>query len=53
MLSGEPIMQKDTREEGAPADEAPGWQWENQRSIDAINQWVAENGSFSDFQRSF
>ncbi|HCB1502676.1 TPA: type II toxin-antitoxin system CcdA family antitoxin [Klebsiella michiganensis] len=53
MLSGEPIMQKDMREEGVPAGEASGWQWENQHSIDAINQWVAENGSFSDFQRSF
>ncbi|MXH63994.1 post-segregation antitoxin CcdA, partial [Escherichia coli] len=25
----------------------------NKASIDAINQWVDENGSFSDFQRSF
>lgn len=46
-------MQKDTREEGSPADEVSRWQQENQRSIDAINRWVAENGSFSDFQRSF
>jgi antitoxin CcdA len=29
------------------------WLRENQKSIDAINQWVDENGSFSDFQRSF
>lgn len=29
------------------------WLEENKASIDAINQWVNENGSFSDFQRSF
>ena len=29
------------------------WLAENKASIDAINQWVDENGSFSDFQRSF
>ena len=29
------------------------WLEENKASIDAINQWVDENGSFSDFQRSF
>lgn len=29
------------------------WLRDNQKSIDAINQWVDENGSFSDFQRSF
>lgn len=29
------------------------WLRENQKSIDALNQWVEENGSFSDFQRSF
>ncbi|WP_395305136.1 type II toxin-antitoxin system CcdA family antitoxin [Enterobacter sp. ECC-019] len=29
------------------------WLAENKASIEAINQWVEENGSFSDFQRSF
>lgn len=29
------------------------WLRENQKSIDTINQWVDENGAFSDFQRSF
>ena len=29
------------------------WLAENKVSIEAINQWVDENGSFSDFQRSF
>ena len=29
------------------------WLEENKASMDAINQWVDENGSFSDFQRSF
>ncbi|MDY7244425.1 type II toxin-antitoxin system CcdA family antitoxin [Enterobacter hormaechei] len=29
------------------------WLAENKASIEAINQWVDENGSFSDFQRSF
>ncbi|WP_288821146.1 type II toxin-antitoxin system CcdA family antitoxin [uncultured Leclercia sp.] len=29
------------------------WLEENKASIEAINQWVEENGSFSDFQRSF
>ncbi|WP_427027120.1 type II toxin-antitoxin system CcdA family antitoxin [Enterobacter hormaechei] len=29
------------------------WLEENKASIDAINQWVDENGSFSDFHRSF
>ena len=29
------------------------WLRENKKSIDAINQWVEENGSFSDFQRPF
>src|SRR5579875_2161438 len=29
------------------------WLAENKASFDAINQWVDENGSFSDFQRSF
>jgi len=29
------------------------WLEENKASTDAINQWVDENGSFSDFQRSF
>ncbi len=30
-----------------------GWSTENQASIEAINQWVDEHGTFSDFQRSF
>lgn len=29
------------------------WLRENRKSIDIINDWVEENGSFSDFQRSF
>ncbi|MCX5576236.1 type II toxin-antitoxin system CcdA family antitoxin [Enterobacter sp. E-TC7] len=29
------------------------WLAENKASIEAINHWVDENGSFSDFQRSF
>lgn len=29
------------------------WLAENKASIEAINQWVDENGSLSDFQRSF
>ncbi|EHE9873961.1 type II toxin-antitoxin system CcdA family antitoxin [Escherichia coli] len=29
------------------------WLRENKESIDAVNQWVDENGSFSDYQRSF
>ncbi|HDR2158453.1 TPA: type II toxin-antitoxin system CcdA family antitoxin [Enterobacter cancerogenus] len=29
------------------------WLEENRSAIDAVNQWVDENGSFSDFQRSF
>ncbi|MNB93506.1 Post-segregation antitoxin CcdA [compost metagenome] len=29
------------------------WLRDNASSIDAVNQWVEENGSFSDFQRSF
>jgi antitoxin CcdA len=29
------------------------WLAENKVSIEAISQWVDENGSFSDFQRSF
>ncbi|TFB29674.1 post-segregation antitoxin CcdA [Lelliottia nimipressuralis] len=29
------------------------WLAENKASIEAINQWVDENGSFSDYQRSF
>ncbi|WP_437889532.1 type II toxin-antitoxin system CcdA family antitoxin [Phytobacter sp. V91] len=29
------------------------WLRENKKSIDAVNRWVEENGSFSDFQRSF
>ena len=29
------------------------WLAENKASIEAINQWVDENGAFGDFQRSF
>ncbi|WP_253898255.1 type II toxin-antitoxin system CcdA family antitoxin [Pseudocitrobacter vendiensis] len=29
------------------------WLQENKDSIESVNQWVDENGSFSDFQRSF
>jgi len=29
------------------------WLRENKKAIDAVNNWVEENGSFSDFQRSF
>lgn len=29
------------------------WLRENKKAIDAVNHWVEENGSFSDFQRSF
>lgn len=29
------------------------WLRENQKSIDSINQWVDEHGSFSEYQRSF
>lgn len=29
------------------------WLRENEASIAALNQWAEENGSFSDFQRSF
>ena len=29
------------------------WLRENKKSIEALNQWVEENGSFSDFQRTF
>lgn len=29
------------------------WLEENQDAIDAVNRWVDENGSFSDFQESF
>ncbi|EFB2831326.1 MULTISPECIES: type II toxin-antitoxin system CcdA family antitoxin [Escherichia] len=29
------------------------WLRENKESVDAVNQWVDENGSFSDYQRSF
>lgn len=29
------------------------WLEENQDAIEAVNRWVDENGSFSDFQRSF
>ena len=29
------------------------WLRDNASSIEAVNQWVEENGSFSDFQRSF
>ncbi|WP_240780512.1 type II toxin-antitoxin system CcdA family antitoxin [Escherichia sp. E1S7] len=26
---------------------------ENKESIEAVNQWINKNGSFSDYQRSF
>ena len=29
------------------------WLRNNKKSIEALNQWVEENGSFSDFQRTF
>lgn len=29
------------------------WLQDNASSIEAVNQWVEDNGSFSDFQRSF
>lgn len=29
------------------------WLRENKKAIDSVNQWVDENGSFSDFQRPF
>lgn len=29
------------------------WLKENQKAIESVNQWVEENGSFSDFQRPF
>ena len=29
------------------------WLRDNASSIEAVNQWVEENGSFSDFQRAF
>lgn len=29
------------------------WLQDNKKSIEALNQWVEENGSFSDFQRTF
>ena len=29
------------------------WLRDNEKAIDSVNQWVDENGSFSDFQRSF
>lgn len=29
------------------------WLQENQQAIDALNQMVDDNGSFSDFQRTF
>jgi len=29
------------------------WLRENEAAIESVNQWVDENGSFSDFQRSF
>ena len=29
------------------------WLKSNKDAIDALNQWVEENGSFSDFQRVF
>lgn len=35
------------------ANQRAEWLEENKASIEAINQWVDENGSFGDFQRSF
>ncbi|MEW7312827.1 type II toxin-antitoxin system CcdA family antitoxin [Buttiauxella gaviniae] len=32
---------------------AAGWYEENREAIDALNEFVEENGSFSDFHRSF
>ncbi|WP_421550991.1 type II toxin-antitoxin system CcdA family antitoxin [Kluyvera intermedia] len=29
------------------------WLRDNEKAIDSVNQWVDENGSFSDFQRPF
>ena len=29
------------------------WLRDNKKSIEVLNQWVEENGSFSDFQRTF
>jgi antitoxin CcdA len=29
------------------------WLRDNTKSIEVLNQWVEENGSFSDFQRTF
>ncbi|EMM4083964.1 type II toxin-antitoxin system CcdA family antitoxin [Shigella flexneri] len=29
------------------------WLRENKESVDAVNQWVDKNGSFSDYQRPF
>ena len=29
------------------------WLRDNEKAIGSVNQWVDENGSFSDFQRSF
>ncbi|MEX3022360.1 type II toxin-antitoxin system CcdA family antitoxin [Kluyvera sp. STS39-E] len=29
------------------------WLRENEEAIESVNQWVDENGSFSDFQRPF
>ena len=29
------------------------WLRDNEKAIESVNQWVDENGSFSDFQRSF
>lgn len=29
------------------------WLRDNKKSIEALNQWVEENGSFGDFQRTF
>ncbi|VYU52771.1 hypothetical protein [Metakosakonia massiliensis] len=41
-----------------PPEQLPGraheaWLKSNKDAIDALNQWVEENGSFSDFQRAF
>jgi len=43
----EALMEKLQENKGAE------WLRDNASSIDAVNQWVEENGSFSDFQRSF
>lgn len=34
-------------------DKREEWLRDNKKSIEVLNQWVEENGSFSDFQRTF